>query len=298
MQLLPDGIEHPKFKSLRSGKAMWVTCWKEAVNALEDKGEDLQPTHYMTLIYHHQGSYKRFAPLVRMSSRFAQHVGHLLRVRVLQELELLAEQLRNHSKTSSGCVLRKLTRAEFQLIRETGTIPYPDAAAIIVVPPINRDPVTKMRPAPSKDTTFDPQILAESPAPKRPSLPPYLLHSASEISLETEDEPPLVPDARVPLYNAASFFPFKVQRAALHEGLNKLLALERPKPPPEVGRPSDGERNSDSKASHAYLLSSNAQSVLRADTVPLAIALWRVRMWEGGGWAHTSKRGWVIRRWK
>jgi len=37
-------------------------------------------------------------------------------------------------------------------------------------------------------------------------------------------------------------------------------------------------------ASHAFLLLSSAETVLRADTVPLAIALWRLRMWEGDSW--------------
>ena len=40
--------------------------------------------------------------------------------------------------------------------------------------------------------------------------------------------------------------------------------------------------------SHAFILFSNARTVVRADTVPLAIALWRVRMWEGEGFEESK----------
>ena len=73
---------------------------------------------------------------------------------------------------------------------------------------------------------------------------------------------------------------------------------------PPAGATEQGQRGArakgDAKASHAYVVFSDAQSVLRADTVPLAVALWRVRLWEGGGWdAGASARrvgagGWMF----
>ena len=38
----------------------------------------------------------------------------------------------------------------------------------------------------------------------------------------------------------------------------------------------------DQKACHAFLVCSDEETLLRGDTVPLAIALWRIRIWEQG----------------
>jgi hypothetical protein len=46
------------------------------------------------------------------------------------------------------------------------------------------------------------------------------------------------------------------------------------------------------KASDAYLLRSTRDTVVRADTVPLCIALWRLRIWFGQGWDRGMWGGW------
>ena len=46
-------------------------------------------------------------------------------------------------------ILRRLTRTEWTEIKESGTIHWRDAACVIVVPPVNRDPTTKQRAQPS-----------------------------------------------------------------------------------------------------------------------------------------------------
>jgi len=53
----------------------------------------------------------------------------------------------------------------------------------------------------------------------------------------------------------------------------------------------------DQKASHAFLLYSDENTSRRVDTVPAAIALWRVRMWEGAGWEiyGGGNSGWELK---
>ncbi|OBZ76184.1 hypothetical protein A0H81_03965 [Grifola frondosa] len=113
---------------------------------------------------------------------------------------------------------------------------------------------------------------------------------------EVEDVPNLLPHSKVPLYNGVALFPSRPQRAALHSALLRILDLEYQKAPKD----KKAERgHGEQKGSHAFLLCSDAATVLRVDTVPLAIALWRVRMWEGGGREDSADPtgGWTFKRW-
>jgi hypothetical protein len=122
----------------------------------------------------------------------------------------------------------------------------------------------------------------------------------------------------VPLYNGISLFPSRSQRATFHTLLSRLLKIEqqarwRGKSDLPGTATKDAERakavedghsgknvtagNSPSKkakgddkdkASHAFLLRSDQGTVCRADSVPLAIALWRLRMWESQGEGESS----------
>ena len=89
---------------------------------------------------------------------------------------------------------------------------------------------------------------------------------------------------KIPLYNSISLFPSPTQRAALHRRLCAILKedtitrwnqIDRPEPK-NYSQPNRDE----SKSSHAFLVYSDGSTVKRADTVPLAIAMWRLRMWE------------------
>ncbi|KII94669.1 hypothetical protein PLICRDRAFT_148733 [Plicaturopsis crispa FD-325 SS-3] len=288
--LVPDGLEHPRFKNKLHDAGRYVTCWAEAVKSLEE-----------------QGSYKRVCQNISMYPRFCEHVSHLLRLRVLQELELLVDRLQ--TRPQGATVLRRLTRAEFNRIRETGIIPYEGAVAVIVVPPPNRSPVTRARPEPSFDAT--PETVPDiSSRPVRPPPPLSSLLRQQETDHWNGDPWRLLPNSRVPLYNGISLFPSRTQRAALHAKLSHALMVERRARYREHGRSSasdplaeenaDRWARGDQKASHAVLLCSNADTTKRVDSVPLAIALWRVRMWEGGGWESESEedsdRGFVQRR--
>lgn len=223
---------------------------------------------------------------------------------------MLAEQLpHRHENARSHPVIRRLTRAEWKHFKSSGIIPYEGAVALLVVPPSNRNPVTKERPTPS--TSSSPVQSEDSGPANASSLPTSVLHPAAPATLCKEGdthESDLLPQAMIPLYNSVTLFRLRTQRAALHFALNQLLRIERrarsrhqqhpaskgqnePQNPVEGSAKQDsvktakGPARGDDKGSHAYLLYSNGESVLRADTAPLAIALWRLRLWEGEGWS-------------
>lgn len=265
------------------------------------------------------------APNVIVHTRLAQQIGHLLRVRVVQELVLLSERLRHRPQFAAAHpVLRKLTRAEFQKAKETGVAEWEGAVALIVVPPLMKDLKTGKRVEASM-TPAPPQEEGEVVV-KRPPFPPFVMLDVGEKSEDrgTDEEADLLPSPKIPLYNGVSLFPSRPQRAALHEALNKVLSSEvharqveglinksRSKsgagavpsvtePPQAVAddprkQPVSKRAKGDAKASHAYLLFSDKHTVLRTDTVPLAIALWRVRMWEGGGWDNPYAQHWKLK---
>ena len=258
-------------------------------------------------------------------SLLSQQIAHLLRVRVLQELELLADELEARPQRSTGSpIIRRLTREEWKGIKTTGIIPFESAVAVLVVPPLNRDPVTKQRPEGSLSTLplddelptltreGSPKSYKSSSVSSHAQLPLSVLHLTTPMSTPSNSLtlPDASPDSRAPLYNGLTVFPSRPQRAALHACLNRLLFIERRARYREhfsdVNDDRDGnnDRNTieeprrdrwargEQKASHAFLLCCNAETGKRADVAAVAIALWRVRMFEGGGWEDDN--GWVL----
>ncbi|KAF8842224.1 hypothetical protein BDN67DRAFT_947884, partial [Paxillus ammoniavirescens] len=288
--LIPDGIEHPKFKRRQAHTAVYASCWK---HAFQNIGERV--------------SIPRQAPNLVFSKHLCTRISYLLRLRILQELDVIIDALKlkpilrtGLDATSDAMILRRLNRSEFKAFRETGQIPYPDATAVLVVPPLNRDLKTREPIFPSAGPSDPPTTVYKK------SLPPLsTLHDVTvsgnageevddiaEISLST-----FLPSARVPLYNGIAMFPSPPHRAALHNALCKLLDRERHfRGMYSASDKSRGEfrrAKGDEKGSHAFLLTSNERTVRRADTVPLAIALWRLRMWEGNAFTGEGE-GWEI----
>ena len=234
-----------------------------------------------------------------------EYVGHLLRLRILQELELLVERLqaRPPHGAEEAPLLRRLTWKEFSAVR-AGREPLqdPDAVAILVVPPLNRDPTTKTRPAPTTSPLPEPEPEPETPLPLALEERPRTTNDGRPLPLstmcyavspkDTQGLPDVITPMKVPLYNGVALFPSKAQRAAFHERLCKLLEVERDARwrqhyltlSSESGENRLVTRHPKGLASPAFLLRSGAETVLRADTVPLAIALWRLRMWESDSW--------------
>ncbi|OSD04382.1 hypothetical protein PYCCODRAFT_152156 [Trametes coccinea BRFM310] len=73
---LPNGLEHPRFTRFQGGRSSYVLCHQPVIEYVRDRG-----------------SYKRFSPdggATTMHPLIAQQIGHILRVRVLQELQLLS----------------------------------------------------------------------------------------------------------------------------------------------------------------------------------------------------------------
>jgi hypothetical protein len=220
---------------------------------------------------------------IKMPSSLPDYIGHLLRLRILQELELLAERLQARpQRAEESPLLRRLTRKEFSAIRAGKPLEDQDAVVVLVVPPLNRDPATKTRPVPN-------------PSPLPPELQP-MAYNGNPLPLSTmcnavslkdyQSLPDIITPMKVPLYNGAALFPSKAQRAALHERLCKVLMVERRARWRQHGtsEPGDSRPATREVASPAFLLRSGAETVLRVDTVPLAIALWRLRMWERESW--------------
>ncbi|KAG2369938.1 hypothetical protein BDR07DRAFT_1447317 [Suillus spraguei] len=253
-QLVPDGIEHPKFKPRRSTSACYIVCWKDALPYASSR---------IPL--------RKMSPNSAMAPLLSVRIGYQLRLRVLQELELLTKKLAGSPlEDPAATVLRRLTRSEWNVVRQTNSIPHRDAVALMVVPPVNRNPETKEKPQPSAQLDIADIVQIDT--------------DSSETSSQLS---PLLPVAQAPLYHGLSLFPARPQRAALYEALCKLLQAERrarSRAHPALGS-SQHEKSSrargDAKGSHAFLLCSNQHTAKRADVVPLAIALWRLRMWEG-----------------
>lgn len=267
--LAPDGILHSKYTHRKAGRASYILCWRPAVLKLQ------------------KGGFKRISPHVTYPSRLPDYIAHLLRLRVLQEFELLAERLEYRVKTFkkqkaySNVILRRLTRDEWGLMRSSGFIPYQNALAVLIVPPVNKDVVTRTRPkgsmsaAPTEGDDYT----------KLATRPLSVLMPVSQ-NVDTE----LAPQAVVPLYNGTTAFPDRFQRSALYSILVRILVAERfeKKQLRSAGVPSPrNEGVESSKASHAFLLCSNEDTGKRGDVAGIARALWRLRMFEGEGWLHS-----------
>ncbi|KAJ3877199.1 hypothetical protein F5051DRAFT_12264 [Lentinula edodes] len=311
--LLPDGLEHSRFKGRRSGKAGYVLCWKDAVEHLRVSG-----------------AYKRIAFNSRIPSVLLDQIRHLLRLRVLQELQLVIDALRFRPRTlviKDRPLVRRLTRAEWHELKATGIMPATiteHAMAVIVVPPLNRHPVTKERPKgiiSSLPPPEDPEDSNVSRKFERPSLPLCTLHQTHTIENKSLPEDISLSHhhshSRVPLYNGVTLFPDPTQRAALLDLLCSILAIERkararnqrrtmaPKeevlsseanqvsnfpqslssiPSPSPASSAEDSTCVDNRASHAFLLYSDAHTALTADMAGVGLALWRIPLFEGMGW--------------
>jgi hypothetical protein len=158
------------------------------------------------------------------------------------------------------------------------------ATAILVVPKVNRLPELKSAPPSIHQNTSTAAEDSRWSTSGGPSMHSFALRDISSDASSGEDTN-LSP--KIPLYLGPSLFPDRAQRILLYRSLNRILNQER-----RVrwkDRINDAKRTGQratglEKASDAYLLRSDAKTMGRVDTVPVAIALWRLRLWEGEGW--------------
>lgn len=288
---MPDGLQHPKFRRRNGQLATYTTCWKDIFS----------PTNLSRIVP------SRAAPKGIFHKLLVTQIRHSLRLRIIQELQLLEERLSHglRHKGKAATILRRLTRAEFKDLRETGAVPHQDAVAVMVVPPVNRVPSTGKRPTASIEPEIpsnDQIIPTASYSHCKGQLPLSTLHWVQRDLPEEEEHPfsSLVPAAKVPLYNGLTMFPSAPQRAMLHKALCKVLDAERCSRSGQSSAGSDGNRqgtsiSSSERGSHAFLLISNERTAKRADSAALAIALWRLRMWEGDAYqGQVCSGGWEV----
>jgi hypothetical protein len=236
-----------------------------------------------------------------MNDFLHEQIAHVLRLRVLQEIKLLTNQIIRNPTPYTTPLIRKLRRSEWKDLQETGIISDEDALAVIVVPPLNRNPISKKRPEP---------IMSASPPPqneegdgevttsfKRPPKPiSELAFVVSKTFEETLAGVTPHPPHQIPIYHGPPLFPSRSQRASLGSLLSRLVLTEvsaRHRSGVQGLSPAAQSGGADSKASHAFLIRANSDIAQRADVAPLAIALWRLRMYEGQGWEDNP--GWIKR---
>lgn len=184
--------------------------------------------------------------------------------------------------------------SEWIHFKSTGLIPWRGAVAIIVVPPVNIDRETGKRPEPRM--VCNPPGVATVEGEKhwhaKPLPPLSSLHRSKDCDGYPLSDENIAPSLQIPLYNGLTLFPSVHERASLYAQLSRLLRIERVARwrYPSLGStmPAADKQNCNEqgrqyeKASPAYVIFSDAETIKRGDSPALAIALWRVRLWEGG----------------
>ncbi|KAI0787095.1 hypothetical protein BC629DRAFT_1593623 [Irpex lacteus] len=211
--LFPDGVEHPRYRGKRAGNGRWVLCYKDAVEHIIES-KPIQRRYLNANL--------------PADSLLAQHVGSVLRTRVIQELEILGEQLRCRPVHSQEVpVLRRLRRSELRQIKQDGILSLEGAVAVIIIPPLNKNPASKERPEPS--TSAPPTISSSRDGTKTNKYPIAELYPVEhqQNSWEEGDSLTSMTSAKVPLYNGVSLFPESSQRAAFYQVLQNVMRIER-----------------------------------------------------------------------
>ncbi|KAF8914076.1 hypothetical protein CPB84DRAFT_1758320 [Gymnopilus junonius] len=216
-----------------------------------------------------RGGYKRLSPDLSLYPNLMHHIAHLLQFRLLADSLWFA--VRTHQRLGiPNPILRRLTREEWGLMRTTGSLPYQNAVAVLIVPPVNKDVTTKRRPTPSF-SSLPPQ---DEHCP--PTLPPTSTLLDSSVK-SPNDLPDAISSLQIPLYNSVSAFPSRSQRAALHSLLLRILDAERYLKYLHLQR---GESFSEKHLHHP-----RAATPKRGDPAAVARALWRLRMYDSEGWS-------------
>lgn len=181
--------------------------------------------------------------------------------------------------TASSQVLRRLTRREWvgvkagHLTASGGTL---GAVAILVVPKVRvRDDVASEIKSTWMDNSF-----ATNPA----TVPDIPCQQAFELVMMSGGS--LREALQVPLYHGGAIFPRAEDRMKLRLGLDRLLGAEHRRRSQRRHGDDTTKTPGDTldKASDAYILLGAQEPTQSIDATPLAIALWRLRLWEGIGW--------------
>ena len=204
-------------------------------------------------------------------------------------------------------VIRRLTRCEWADLKASGQLSMSGAVAIVVVPPVHRNMLNPGRPPTSACEDSDRALTT-------------FCEDTSREYVTT------ISRRKIPIYHGAAVWPNPAERDAVRSLFKEIVGLERKArykatifstssekaspslkstkgeksglveetdagPKPKTKKVVVRAKGSD-KASDAYLLRSTRDTVVRADTAPLCIALWRLRIWFGQGWDRGMWGGW------
>lgn len=218
-------------------------------------------------------------PTSEAHDMLVEQVQNQLEERVVQELEIACRQyisLPVSLRALSTGLVRALTDEEAQDMLSKSRLPDDTAQVAMVVfddekvedsPPDSSPP-----PSPGPFAT----LLPVHP----PLTTPTLTASSSSVNYQKDE---LLPPQRVPIYRASRIFGDLAHRESARHWLDRFATKSispAPKSGEDVGR----------KPSTAYLLSNPLAMIEnKVDVSGVAIALWRLRLWDGDGWTAASK---------
>ncbi|GAA6030586.1 hypothetical protein JCM8097_006221 [Rhodosporidiobolus ruineniae] len=310
LHLVPSGIIHPRFvvNSGTRGKGLWVTCWKEAVEALAKKG-----------------SYKRLNSSAYLDPAFAttRVHSHLAR-RVAQETEMFAERAKSWPARLDGdvqaCPVRRVSRDE--LMSGRGSFPdslqqhgaRPVAVLDLTVPEggVVLSTLSHFTPFQLDDGQRRVPLYELAAFLARARLPPARGPPAKTAGTDEAQPPPPQPATKA-----------DVLRDEMQAHLQSVIALwerrmarqarSRTSPPPPPSSPSPSTASSDDlyvlyspiipltpppppspdssteSSSSAPPSPPSTLAIRQAeDVVPLLLALKRCALWLGEGWEAGS----------
>ncbi|WOO78398.1 uncharacterized protein LOC62_02G001946 [Vanrija pseudolonga] len=288
LTLIPDRIEHPKYKAKRPGSGVWLTLHPDVVNA----------------VYSPNGSLWRAVRSLdrdmRVSRRLPEQIKHQLQNRVHQELELLRKSIVAVSrvppasgKPSSGRLVRALKPDEVDAVR-AGKAPSGRGGRPLAILDFTR--VNDHTPASAA-------VVAEyASAPAEKGQAELVRGVSMPLLTNAKGE------ANVPLYPVKLLFGERA--ATLAAEVRAVLAAEEVYYATSRGRdPAKARKNESAEAvaateqvrhhrkeEEALLVAIQAPRIpgwKRPDdiTVDLAIALWRLALWEGNGWKVEASEG-------
>ncbi|GAA5897624.1 hypothetical protein JCM8208_000215 [Rhodotorula glutinis] len=286
--LQPSRILHPRFEDRLSrqgstGKAMWVTCWADAVAVLAQKG-----------------SYKRLSSSAVMlpPPAVTAHVHSLLARRVAHEAELVAERVKawpaawgadDPRRAPVRCVRREELEEAVGELGEAGR----RVVGVLDLSPLSSSTSGDADAAPRPFSSTLPST-SSAPLARRYHLSTFL----AGVVLPPSSLPPPPPPPDDPPDPAAHLL------ASTRHPLDTLLSLLSRRPtrlnPPSAPSPPSPP-SSPPAAGNLFVLSAPGAAALEAgdeaaqrqaeDLVPLVLALERCRMWSGEGWAGDEEEG-------
>lgn len=241
--IMPSNLHHPRYVSHPRGQGAYIPCSKKAIPLLTGRGR-------------HRGLF----PGAEVHDLLEEQITSGLQSRCVEEAELLANSLRTTARYQPGepvaFTVRRLTESEYETIQKLSGVHDPKVMAVVVAPKVEEGQAIEM------ETSYKSQ----------------LLFRGNGATLDSESAPPV---ARIPVYWIPCLFSDSARKAALRKALDAALDSERTAV--RTARQTQSTARDlytvpyEPKSRDAYALCSSR----RVDAVPLAIALWRLRLWEG-----------------